>query len=113
MLTFLDLLVVVFMVLTAMSLLAVCLMFLVRSPRIKKIAFYFTAALGIYAASVGIRIGTTLFPIQTAIGVAVAIAAIAAIILMVKAKDNAKQQTLARIIAAASLVIGIVNGFLL
>ena len=78
MLNFLDLLVVVAMVLVAVSLLALCLMFLVRNPGIKKVCFYITAVLGIYAGSIGIRIGTSLFPVQTAVGVIAAAVSIAA-----------------------------------
>ena len=81
MFTFLDLLVVVFMVLAASSLLALCLMFLVRSPKIKKVCFYIVVALGVYAASIGIRIGWPLFPGQVVVGVAAGVASVAALVL--------------------------------
>lgn len=112
MLNFLDLLVIVFMVLSAGSLLALCLMFLVRNPRVKKICFFIVAALGIYAGSIGIRIGTSLFPTQTAVGVLTAAVSIAAIVLVLTGKGDEKKARIARILAAASLVVGIANAFL-
>lgn len=112
MLNFLDLLVVVFMVLSAVSLLALCLMFLVRNPRIKKICFYIVAALGIYAGSIGIRIGTFLFPVQTTVGVLAAAASIAAIVLVATSTGNEKKFKIARLMAAAALVVGMINAFL-
>lgn len=111
MLNFLDLLVIVFMALSAVSLLSLCLMFLVRNHRVKKICFFIVAALGVYAASIGIRIGGSLFPLQTAIGAAAGLASIAAILLVLTRKGNEKRFRIARIIAAAALVIGLINAF--
>ena len=79
MLNFLDLLVIVFMVLSAGSLLALCLMFLVRNP---------------------------------AVGVLTAAVSIAAIVLVLTGKGDEKKARIARILAAASLVVGIANAFL-
>ena len=90
MLNFLDLLVIVFMVLAAVSLLALCLMFLVRNPRIKKVCFYIVSALSIYTGYIGVRIGNSLFPVQTAVGLIVAAVSIAAIVLAATARDNQK-----------------------
>ena len=111
MLNFLDLLVIVFMVLAAASLLALCLMFLVRNPRIKKVCFYIVAALGIYAGSIGIRTGTFLFPTQTAVGVIAAAVSIAAIVLVIVSKGEEKKFKIARLMAAAALLVGIASAF--
>lgn len=111
MLNFLDLLVVVAMVLVAVSLLALCLMFLVRNPGIKKACFYIAAVLGVYSGSIGIRIGTSLFPVQTAVGIIAAAVSIAAIVLNVTAKGNEKKVKLAQLMVAAALIVGIVNAF--
>lgn len=46
----LDLLVIVFMILVAASLMALCLMLLVRNPRIKKVCLYVVSALSIYTS---------------------------------------------------------------
>jgi len=112
MLNFLDLLVIVFMVLAASSLLAVCLMFLVRNPKIKKGSFYVVVALGIYAASIGIRIGGSLFPMQMAVGVAAGAASIAALVLERMSRGNEKKRKLAYILAAAALAVGFMNAIM-
>lgn len=113
MLNSLDLLVIVFMVLASASLLALSLMLLVRNPRIKKVCFYIVAALGIYTGYVGVRIGSGLFPVQTAIGVIVAVAAIASIVLAVTCKNNEKKFKIARLVAAGSLIAGFVSAFMI
>ena len=46
MFTSLDLLVVVFMALAAVTLLSLCLMFLIRNNTARKVFFYITSALG-------------------------------------------------------------------
>ena len=112
MLTFLDLLVVVFMVLAALSLLAMCLMFLVKKPIVRKVCFYMVVALGIYAATVGVRIGTSLFPAQTAVAVLAGGASIVAFVMERRSKNDEKKFLVARIIASVALVVGICNAFL-
>ena len=112
MLTFLDLLIVVFMVLAAASLLALCLMFLVRNPKVQKVCLFITAALGSYTAYIGIRIGGLFFPVQAFIGIAVGLASITAVVLALLARDSRKKFLIARILAAAALVIGIANAFM-
>ena len=112
-LTSLDLLVIVFMVLASVSLLALSLMFLVRNPRIKKDCFYIVALLGIYMGYVGFRIGSGLFPVQTALGVLVAVAAIASIVLALTCKNNEKKFKIARLVAAGSLIVGFANAFMI
>ena len=100
------------MVLTAVSLLGICLMFLVRNPRIKKVCVYVVAALGIYAGSIGIRIGTSLFPLQTAVGVIAAAVSIIAIVLVTTSKGDMKKFKIAQFTAAAALIVGIINAFI-
>ena len=109
MLNSLDLMVMIFMALATLSLLSLSLLFLVRNPRIKKVCFFMVAVLALYAASIGVRIGGFLFPVQTAVGVAAGIVSIAAIVLVLTGKGNEKKFNLARTMAAASLVIGIVS----
>ena len=113
MLNSLDLMIVVFMIVSVMSLLSLGLMFLVRSTQVKKICFYIVSALGIYIGSVGIRIGKFVFPVQTAVGVIVAIVSIAAIVLAVTGKDNEKKFQMAQFMAAGALVVGFINAFIL
>lgn len=109
MLTFLDLLVIVFMVLAAMSLLAVALMFLVRNEKVKRVCLFVTAALGVYVGSVSVRTMWLDAPLQMWLGIILGIVGVAAVVLELKAKDNAKLHKLARILAAAALVAGMIN----
>lgn len=111
MLTFLDLLVIVFMALAAASLLAVCLMFFVRNMKVKKVCFYFVVALSIYACSISIRMFWPLFPIQLALGIGLGAMSVAAFILERLSKGDVKKFTIARIMAAVALVLGIINAF--
>ena len=111
MITFLDLLVIVFMVLASLGLLALCMMFLVRNPRVKKISFYITIALAIYAASIGIRIGYPLFIMQAGMGVLLGVVSIAALVMERKFKNDEKKLMIARVMAAVALVAGIINAF--
>lgn len=111
MFTNLDFLFVTFMLLVAAGLLALCLMFLVRSPRLKKICFYIIVALGIYVSYIGIRIGNFGFPIQMAVGAVAGIASAGSLVLERMAKGDEKKFRAACILAAAALIIGMVNAF--
>lgn len=108
----LDLLVIVFMVMAAVALLSLTLMFLARRPRLKQVCLYIASALGVYTGYVGVRIGLTGFPVQAAFGFAVAAAAIGAVVLERLGKDDNRKLTLARIAAAGSVVVGMVNAIL-
>jgi len=112
MFTFLDLLVIVFMVLTAASLLSICLMFLSRKPLLKKISFYIVVALGIFVCSVSLRILSAMFPVQFAFGIAMGVVSIAALMLELLSKGDHKKARIAHIMAAVSLVAGVINAFM-
>jgi hypothetical protein len=112
MFTSLDLLVVVFMALAAVTLLSLSLLFLIRSKKVQRICFYIVSALGVYMAYVGIRIGFGMFPIQVAIGIAVVLACIGAFVLERVSKGNEKMFLIARIISASALVLGLFNAVL-
>ncbi len=113
MLTSLDLLVIVFMALAAVTLLSLCLMFLLGNKRAKRVFFYITSVLGLYMSWVGFRIGFGgLFPIQMAFGVVTALMCIAAFVLERVSKGKDHMFLLARIISAAALVIGFFNAIL-
>ena len=113
MLNSLDIMMVVFMMVSVASLLSLGLMFLVRSSQIKKMCFYIVAALGIYIGSVGVRIGKFVFPVQSAVGVIVAVVSIAAIVLAVTRKDEEKKFQMAQLMAAGALMAGFINAFLM
>ena len=112
--TFLDLLIVVFMVFAALSLLALCLMFLVKKPIICKICFYIVVALGICAAVIGARmgLGAFFFPVQAAAAILAGLASIGALVLQIVGRKNEKLFLAARIISAVALVVGILNAFI-
>lgn len=109
MFTFLDLLVVVFMGLIVASLLAICLMFLAKKPRLKKVCFFIVAALGVYLGTVGIRIGSGFFPVQTAVGFLIMIPIAIAVVLNLRSKSSKKKFNISCLIAAGSLVIALLN----
>ena len=110
MFTSLDLLVIVFMALAAVTLLSLCLMFLIRNKTARRVCFYVASALGLYVSWVGFRIGIGgLFPLQIAIGVLTALLCVGAFVLERVSKGSDKMFLLARILSAAALVIGFFN----
>jgi len=111
MLTYLDLLVIVFMALAAATLLSVVLMFAIKNRTFRRVCLYVTTALGAYTAAMGIYIGFKgLFFGQLAVGVATALALIGGIVMeRISSKGNDKLFLAARITSAAALVIGLIN----
>lgn len=109
MVTFLDLLILVSMGLIAAGMLSLVLMFLVRNKKVQKVCFWIAAALGVYIGSVGIRINWPGFYGQAVLAGALMLVSVAALVLERLRKDDEKMFLHARIAAAASLVIGIVN----
>ena len=105
----LDLLVIVFVVLTAATLLSGCLMFLMRNRSVRRVCFYIVSVLGIYLGSVGAYIGFGMFPLQTLIGIAAILACIGAIVLERVKKNDDKMFLIVRIVSAVSLVIALFN----
>lgn len=109
----LDMLVIVFLVLFAASLVSLFLMFLMKKPLVQKICFYLVAVLGVVSAYIGIQIsGGGLFPGQLAVGVIAGVASIASIVLSLIGKDKEKSFKTARILAAVALVVGVINAVL-
>ena len=100
MLTSLDLLIIVFMALAAVTLLSLCLMFLIRNKTASKVFFYIASALGLYVSWIGFRI---------AIGILTALMCVGAFVLERVSKGNEKAFMIARFISAAALVIGFFN----
>ena len=113
MFTSLDLLIIVFMALAAVTLLSLCLMFLIRNKTARKVFFYIASVLGLYVSWIGFRIGIGgLFQIQIAIGVLTALMCIGAFVLERISKGNDKMFLAARILSVAALVIGFFNAML-
>ena len=113
MFTFLDLLIVVVMALAAASLLSVVLMFVVKNKTVRRVCFYIVAALGVYVGTVGFRINWLGFEVQAALAVALALLCVGAVVLERVKKGDDKVFLLARGMAAASLVVGMVNAFMI
>ena len=110
MFTSLDLLIIVFIALAAVTLLSLCLMFLIRNKTARKVFFYIASALGLYVSWIGFRIGIGgLFSIQIVIGILTALMCVGAFVLERVSKGNNKMFLIARIISAATLVIGFCN----
>lgn len=107
----LDLMLIVVMALITLSLLALCLMFFVRSKIVKKVAFYTAAVIGVYVCTVGLRIFGFGFPMQSTLAVLMALTSIAAVVLERLDKTDGTMWKIARILAAVSLIIGTVNAF--
>lgn len=113
MFTSLDLLVVVFMVLIAATLLSLCLMLLLKNKTAKRVCFYIVSALGLYLSWVGFRIGFGgMFPIQIAIGIATALMCVGAFVLERVKAGNDKAFFVARVMSAATLLIALLNAIL-
>ena len=112
MLTTLDFLTLAFIGLSALSLLAVCLMFLVRKPVARKVCFYIVVILCIYMAYVGLYISSGFFLGQTIVAVIVGLTGIATVVLERLSNNDNKKFLIARILSAIALVIGMFNAFL-
>ena len=112
MVTFLDLLVVVVMVLCAVSLVAMALMFLVKSKKVKRFCLYLVAALAVYMGYVGCRILWPGFLPQVILAVAMALTGIGAVVLERRSKDSKKKFQLAQVLASVALVISMFNAFM-
>ena len=108
----LDLLIVVVMALAASSLLALVLMFLIKHKTVQRVCFYIVVALGVYLGTVGFRINWPGFLFQVVLAVVLALGCIAALILERCKKDCGKMFLIARILAAAGLLAGMANAFL-
>ena len=111
MLTALDFLTLAFIGLSALSLLAVCLMFLVRKPVARKVCFYIVVILCIYMAYVGLYISSGFFLGQTIVAVIVGLTGIATVVLERLSNNDNKKFLIARVLSAIALVIGMFNAF--
>ncbi|MBR4865781.1 MAG: hypothetical protein IKU11_03770 [Clostridia bacterium] len=114
MLNFLDLLVIVFLAVAAFSLLSVVLMFVVKNPLVQKISLGLTVlvslGLGVSYLPSFLNFG---FDGQFAAGILFILMGIGGGVLALAAKDDPKKFLAARILAAAGLVLGIANAFLI
>ena len=110
--TFLDLLVIIFIVLVTVCLFCICLMFLTRNLKIKKISYYILSILCIYAGYIGIRIGDGLFLAQTIIGGIICMISIVTSTMILITKDYEQKFKVAQFIISITFIIGILNAFI-
>lgn len=110
--TFLDLLVIIFIVLVTVCLFCICLMFLTRNLRIKKISYYILSILCIYVGYIGIRIGDGLFLAQTIIGGIICMISIVTSTMILITKDYEQKFKVAQFIISITFIIGILNAFI-
>jgi hypothetical protein len=101
------------MVLAGLSLVSVSLMFLLKNKTAQRVCFYVVLALIAYTVYAGLRIGIGLFSTQVVLSLVVLFTAILAFVFERVFKDDNKLFLVVRIIAAAALVLGIVNVFII
>ena len=107
----LDLLIIVFMAMTAISLLAICLMFLVKHPTVKKVSFFFLAIFGMLVAVLNHLMTPFTFPGELAIGWGLGGLSVAALLMTLLSK-NEKLHKIAPILVVVSVVFGMLNAFM-
>ena len=113
MFTSLDWLIIVFMVLAGLTLLSLCLMFLLKNKTAKRVCFYVVTALTLYVASIGLRIGIAgWFTTQIAFAAITGLMAIGAFVLELVSKGDEKLLKISRILSAAALGIAMMNAIL-
>ena len=110
MLNSLDLLVILFLVSAVATLLALCLLWLVKKPLVRRICLVFLTAAALYFAAMGAYIGRFVFLGQTLIAFALGAAAIAAVVLEWRGKSP-KTALISRSLASAAVVLGMINAF--
>ena len=106
--TFLDLLVIVSGGIITAGLLVLLAMFLLKSEKARRVCLYIAAGLGVYLGYVGYRVNAMSFGAGSMIALVLALAAVGAVVLdrLVARKD------IPRIVAAVSVVGGMMNAFL-
>lgn len=108
MLNSLDLLVILFLVAAVVTVLAICLLFLVKKPLVRRICLFFLAAVALYFAAMGAYIGRFVFVGQTVIALVLGAAAITAVVLELKGKSE-KTALISRLAVSASVVLAVLN----
>ena len=110
MLTSLDLLVIVFLVLGALTVLALSLMLLIKNKTARKVFFFIVSVLSLYICSIGLRSGISgMFVAQIIVGILTVLMTVGAFVLERVSKGNEKMFLFARVLATAALVLGFLN----
>ncbi len=113
MFTSLDLLIIVFMALAALTMLSLGLMFLLRNRTAQKVIFYISLLLGLYLSWIGFRIGIGgFFAVQITVSIITALSCIGVFVWERVHKGNEKAFLIARFISAAILITAFWNAIL-
>lgn len=113
MLTSLDWLVIIFMGLAALTLLSLCLMFLLKNKIARRVCLYIVAVLGLFVSAIALLIGHSGgFVTQMFFGVLTALMSLGSIVLSLIGKNNEKYQKIDRVLAAVSLIVGFINAIM-
>ena len=111
MLDSLDWLVIVFMATSAAALLGLCLMFLMKNETVKKISLYGLAAIGVIVSWMNAQMTPISYMEETILGWGLGALSIAGVLLTIFGKSE-KKMKIARILIAASVILGMVNAFM-
>ncbi len=112
MLNSLDALILVFIGLTVAGLLAILLMFLLKNPTAKKIAFYFSAALGMILAILKALSTPYSHLSETILGWGFGLLSIVALLITVLGKSESKFK-LAQLLVTISVIAGMILTFII
>lgn len=108
-----DLLVVVFMTLIALTVLSIVLLFLLKNGIAKRVFFYLALALGLFASWGAISIGLIgSFIIQLVLGIATAVTCVGLGVLSVIKRKDERVFFFAKTLAAVTLVVALFNAIL-
>ena len=112
MFTSLDLLILVFIGMSAVSLLAVCLIFLLKNKTARKIILCLLAVQGMLISVLNALMTPFTYPGELALGWGLGALSVAALLLELCGKSE-KKSLIARLMVTTSVVLGMVNAFLI
>ena len=97
---------------SAASLLAVCLMFILKNKMARKIIFFFLTVQGMLVSALNALMTPFTYPGKLALGWGLGAVSVAALLLELCGKGE-KKSLIARIMVTASVVLGMINAFLI
>ena len=113
MLNSLDLLILIFATTLISGLFSVIMTFTLKSHSAKKLFLFIVAAVSLFVTYGGISTFWPYFAVRTLISIVIGLATIASVVLASISKDNNKLFLIARIAASISVILGILNTFII
>lgn len=110
--TALDALVIVFMVMTGVSVLGLIFMYLVKNEKLKKVVFYILSILGMAIAWMNAMSTPASYMHESIIGWGFGALSVLALLIQVCGKDEKKFQ-IARLMVTVSVIAGMLNLFVI